>query len=113
MTVLSPQCAEQAISHLSITSVISPNDHSPSKPSPGHNPIAEEDDTKKDIDEIGHYDCEQLEGCGDNKMYNPEYLEMDGTNDQIIEIPLTFTSGVVPESVWNHHHYNGPGAAIT
>ncbi len=78
-TVISPWCAECTISHLSMTPVTSPIDHSPVKPSPGVHSTEKEDNSKSDIGEIQFYDCDQLEGCSEENSYNPERMEMDDT----------------------------------
>ncbi len=95
----------------SMTPVTSPNDHCPVKPSSSVQLTAEEDNSESDIDEIDDYGCERLEGYGEGKSYNPEYMEMDGTCDHKIQILLTFTNGVVPENMCNQYIYNGPGSA--
>ncbi len=51
-TVVSPWCAECTISHLLMTPVTSPNDHSPVKPSHGVHSTEKEDNSKSDIGEI-------------------------------------------------------------
>ncbi len=64
-----------------------------------------------DIGEIEDYICDQLE-IFEDKSYNPDYMEMDGTYGQNIQIPLPFTYGAVPESIFNCHVYNKPGCLI-
>ncbi len=81
-----------------MTSVTSPNDHSPITPNPSVHPTAEEDNYKSDFGEIEDYDCDLLEGCGEDKSYNPEYMEIDGTFYHNILIPLIFTNRVAPEN---------------
>ncbi len=39
-------------------------------------------------------------------------MEMDGTYDHNIEIPLTFTYGAEPESICNVNEYNRKGPAV-
>ncbi len=46
-------------------------------------------------------------------MYRPEFMEMDGTHDHNIEIPLTFTYSVEPESICSINEYNREGQAVT
>ncbi len=101
-----------AISHLTKTPVTSPNDHIPVKPSPSVYTTAEEDDSKSEIGQIEDYECDQLGGCGEDKLYNPEYMEIDGTYDHITQIPLTFTCGALMEITCNHHDYNGTSLAV-
>ncbi len=44
--------------------------------------------------------------------YNLDFMEMDGTFKNNIEIPLTFTYGAEPESISNVNEYKGDGPAI-
>ncbi len=110
--MLSLWWAEWAISLLTINPVTSPNDHSPVKPGPGGNINAEEDDSEIDISGIEDYNWDQLEECDEDKLCNPEYMEMDGTYDHNIHFLLRFTYVAVPESICNHHVCNKPGPTI-
>ncbi len=47
-----------------------------------------------------------------NKLYRPEFMEMDRTYGHNIEIPLTFTYGAEPVSICIVNEYNGEGLAV-
>ncbi len=44
--------------------------------------------------------------------YRPEFMEMDGTYDYNIEIPLSFTYDAEPKRICNVNEYNSEGSAI-
>ncbi len=67
--------------------------------------LEEEEDSQTDIDEIEGYVCDQLEEGREDKLHDPDYVEMDGTYDHNIQILLTFTHGAIHESTYNHHVY--------
>ncbi len=84
--VLLPQCAEQEISHLKMTPATSPNNNGPVQSSPSDHLSAEDKDSKSDIGEVEYCDCDKLEGCCEDMLFNPQNMKMDG-------ISLIFTYG--------------------
>ncbi len=47
-----------------------------------------------------------------DKLYRPKFMEMDGTYNYNIEIPLTFTYSVEPKSICNVNEYNREGQLV-
>ncbi len=47
------------------------------------------------------------EVCVIDRLYKPEFMEMDGTYEHKIENPLTFTYGAELESMCNVNEYIG------
>ncbi len=98
---------------------MSPDDHSPAKPpcSIEFNKNIEDSDSNIDnakgiISDVVVLINDINNKCVLNKSHRPEFMEMDGTYDHNIEIPLTFTYGAEPESICNINEYNGEGPAL-
>ncbi len=94
--ILPPKCAKHALMSLLVSPITSPDDHCPVKP-----PCSIEfkdtiDDSDSNIDDARGIirDTVMLindinDECILDKSYRPEFIEMDGTYDHNIEIPLT------------------------
>ncbi len=97
----------------------SPDDHSPVKPASSIecNETIKDADSNIDSAEGINSDAvmliKDINGeCKLDKSYRPEFMEMDGTYDHNIKIPLTFTYSVEPESICNVNEYDGEGPVV-
>ncbi len=117
-SILPPNSVECAMSNLLMSPITSPNDHSPVKPAPSveiNNTVNE----SYSIDNVEGINSDAFtvfwdinEENGINVLYKLEYMDMDGTYNHKIEIPLTFTYGAKPESIYNMNKYDSIGHAL-
>ncbi len=119
-SILPQKCVERVLSNLLMSPPTSPDDHSPLKPALSIEIKEMDNDTDSYIDDIEGLNSETIilfwniyKDCIINHLCKPEFMEMDGTSDHNIEIPLTSTYGTEPESIWNFNKYNRKGPAVT
>ncbi len=92
----------------------SPNDQSPVKPPCHIEFIKTIEDSDSDINSAEYIVRDAVFLTDDinaelvlDKLYRPEFMEMDGTYDHNNEIPLTFSYGVEPKSICNVNKHKG------
>ncbi len=117
--ILPPKCVKHALSSLLMSQITSPDDYSQVKPlcSIEFNETIEYSDSNIDNADGIISDAVILINDISNKhvlekLYRPEFLEMDGSQHHNIEIQLTFTYDAEPESTCNVNEYNREGLAV-
>ncbi len=100
--------------------ITAPDDHCPVKHAQSIETKESDDYSDSKIDDIEGLNSEAVMLFRDiykdhviDPSYKPEFMEMDGTYAHNIEIPLTFTNGAEPESIYNVNEYNRKGPVDT
>ncbi len=120
-TQRSIKCSKKtvALSNLLMSPQPPPDDHIPVKPASSIETEETIDDSDSDTDNIEDLDSEFVMFFSDIKktmamtLHTNIFLEIDGTYDHNIEIPLNFTHGAEQESICNVNKYNQKGPVVT